>query len=299
MRYCIIDANHLAARSFHAINDLSRKDGVFSGVVYGVIQSLSYIRKETKVQFDNMIAVWDGGSAKWRLQMYPEYKGDRKWRKEDLPQQEVISRDSYYYQLSVLEKNLKNLGIRQARISGVEADDLVAFYSGWYERNNFPCIIATGDRGLHQCASDMVSILDPEKGLLDKEAVEALWKLPINQILLYKAMVGGKDNIKGVKGIGDVRARKLLEIGLCDEGQLDKNTKRLHDMLIQEKDVFTRNVTLMKASKEFSNTMYPEHVRDEALKHLFDKPTCNSLEFLRFLREWELNKFLEEIGRFL
>jgi DNA polymerase-1 len=297
MRNLLIDANHLAARSFHAINGLNRSDGTPSGVVYGVIQSLSHVRKETKIQFKDMICLWDGGSADWRLKIYPEYKGDRKWRQENISPQEAEYRKSYYQQLLVLQEGLKHLGIPQVRVSGVEADDLVGLFAGYFESRNQMVIIFSGDKGLHQCVSDLVSIFDPEKGFLLQDDVEALWKLKIDEILPYRAMVGGKDNIKGVKGIGDVRARKILQ-GL-NLMKSEKESRKLQDLLTDQNEVFNRNIFLMKVSKDWSETHYPLELADIAIDKYREKHNPNSLEFIKFLREWELSKFLDEVGRFL
>jgi DNA polymerase I len=315
MRMLVIDCNHLSGRCHAALGELRRqRDGHYSGVVHGVLQGLSFVKNKLRIQFQDMIAVWDGGRCKRRVELYPEYKQNRKWSRGDdaeIDPEEVIRREGYYAQIEALHQGLATLGIRQVKVRGAEADDILGILSRFYEDRGHLVTIYTGDYDLHQCVSPKVDIFDPRKELLTKQDVEALWQLPVEQFVPYKAIVGdSSDNIKGIKGMGEVRAKRTLAYyrlpgfadspgGFADLESIPAKDKGWVQRVLDNADVFERNRELMTIPRTLVNWYYTDEQDDQLISQLHQHPKQNSPAFIEFLREWELKALLDQVGRWL
>lgn len=302
-RYLLIDGNHLAARCKFTVGEMETSDGRPSGVIYGVLKGISFIHNELKVDFPNIIVCWDGGRSKARMELYPEYKGNRR---KDESEADKKSWEAYYVQLECLHKHiLPATGTRQVRVKGVEADDLIGILSHFFTQHvvNGQAIIYTGDHDMHQLATEDVKIYDPKKELLTLADIEEIWKLPIDLIPLYKAIVGdGSDNIKGVPKIGDVRARAIItsvERVLSGKQIDDPDPKSLKYLqsAIEHAELIKRNLTLMKIPKEWSSSLYDVDQAMDATIQMTAKSVEDRPKFIKHLREWELQSILERIGQ--
>ena len=143
MRYLLVDTNHLASRCRHASKDLRTGDGRRSGVVYGVIRGLSWAKNFTRVNDSCVLCFWDAGRAPQRMDLYPEYKSGR--QKPDPTEEEVLERREYYQQIDAAIEGLSHAGIRQIRVTGTEADDLIAIYAKFNADNGHNAIVYSGD----------------------------------------------------------------------------------------------------------------------------------------------------------
>jgi len=102
-------------------------------------------------------------------------------------------------------------------LDGFEADDVIGTLSRQASEQNIDTIIVTGDNDSMQLVSPMVKILYPRKSfsdtmIYDEVAVKEKFGIEPRQVADYKALVGdNSDNIKGVRGIGEKTAVKLLQ----------------------------------------------------------------------------------------
>jgi 5'-3' exonuclease len=307
VRTLFIDGNHLSGRSNAALKDLRRSDGHYSGTVHGVLQGLAYIRKALRFQFTDMIIVWDGDRCKVRQQLYPDYKGNRAWRQEDLPEEEKQRRDQYLAQIKQLKENLPRLGMRQVQEAGTEADDVIGILSALYSKHNGKVTIYSGDHDLHQCASENVTIYDPKRELLTKEQIERIWEIPVGWIPAYKALCGdATDNIPGIGGIGHVRAKIILpylrESGFTEKPELDgipSEDRKWVAKVLDRWDIYLRNLKLVTIPRDWDGSLYSDGQYESILLQLMTKPEQRTLEFVAFLRTWELQSILERVGGWL
>jgi uracil-DNA glycosylase family 4 len=172
---------------------------------------------------DAMIC-WDAGKSRWRSQYYPDYKAQREDQKAMLDMQEIAE------QRKVAQRYLSFVGVRNCTVYGVEADDLLAWFSEYFSRvlDYDRVIIVTRDKDLWQLVNDKVHVYDlMTDTLLDPVVVEQKFGIPPQKIVDYKALVGDtSDNIKGVKGIGDKTAIKFLDQFGGIEGLLDCDNEK-------------------------------------------------------------------------
>ena len=70
----LIDGNNVAYRAFHTPQgSLTTKQGEPTGVILGFLNSVKgYLEKFPEVT--RVVVAWDGGKAKWRKEIYPDYK---------------------------------------------------------------------------------------------------------------------------------------------------------------------------------------------------------------------------------
>src|SRR5277367_1179779 len=81
-RLLIVDGHAFAYRAFFAIRSLSSPDGSATNAIYGFIRMLG--KMVAKVGPSHLAVVWDGGLAKERTSLLPEYKAQRPQMPRDL-----------------------------------------------------------------------------------------------------------------------------------------------------------------------------------------------------------------------
>lgn len=167
---------------------------------------------------------WDSGKSRWRSDYYPEYKAQREDKKLEFDL-EVIGE-----QKRSAQEYLGHLGVRNITVHGVEADDLIAWFAQYFYKTALfqRIIIVTRDRDLWQLINDGIHIFDPFSGkLIDPMLCMQDFGVSPQRIIDYKALVGdASDNLKGVKGIGEKTAKKLIEKYGGIEGFLNLDNKK-------------------------------------------------------------------------
>jgi DNA polymerase-1 len=294
MRYLLVDGNHLAGRCRATMSGLSTSKGIPSGVIFGVLQGLKYARDALRIDWRQQIICWDGGRCQRRLDLYPEYKGNRNL---DLSPEEIKGRSDYYHQLDALYSAIAYLGARQIKVTGMEADDAIGILVGKILRSkDKAAVIYSGDYDLHQLAYDRVSIFHPKKDgkkeLLIQEDIEKHWGIPFDDIVKFKALVGdSSDNIKGVTGIGPVKAKRYIN-GLDETGKIASR-------IDNAKEIVARNVFLMRIPLQWESHVryYGKEQEEQFEEQLLHSGTLtNKAGFIDFCTQWELKDILEKIN---
>lgn len=156
-----------------------------------------------------VLLFWDEGASRWRSEFYPEYKANRADRKKEFDLNEMKR------QKDEARKHLANLGVRDFSVYGVEADDLISWFSEYFSKvlDYDRVIIATRDHDFWQLINDKISVYDPlNKVWVDKGFVENSLGILPPSVVDWKALVGDTaDNIKGVKGVGEKTALALIK----------------------------------------------------------------------------------------
>lgn len=201
----LIDANSLLHRAYHALPDLTAKDGSPAGALYGVAKMVNKLMRDDAPEF--VAACFDRPEPTFRDEEYKEYKGTRPPTAEDLVSQLIAAHDLF-----------RAMGIRDFDSAGFEADDCIATLSRQFENENgLRIVILTGDRDTLQLVrDDHVVVRAPKKGITDdvtydEARIREQYGLSPAQIIDYKALAGdSSDNIKGVPGVGPKAATALL-----------------------------------------------------------------------------------------
>lgn len=296
MQYLLVDANNLAARHYYANKELSRKDGFKTGLIYGVLKGLAYVKYTTQVSWSEVVVVWDGGRSETRCQMYPEYKQGRKLSSPKTPQEEADA-ESYYYQMNLVRGILPYLGLRQIKVPGVEADDIISVLTYLLEEDGHSSIVYSGDKDMHQLARPMCLIFDPKKDILTAEDIKKMWDVEqIDDILWLRAVTGdASDNIKGVPQVGEKRAKlALAQKKLAND--LSQNTK-WWSKVCDNQETVSRNIKLMRLPTTLEETFYTPEQCYEALDQFSTVTKRDIVGFGKECKKYELQSIIEEISR--
>lgn len=310
MRQILIDGNHLASRVRHAQANLRTSDGRRSGVVFGTLQGISFVRNALRLDLSQVWIVWDGGRADYRTTLYPGYK-----QRDPKPTDDPAEKAAYIEQLEALRVGLRPTGVRQVRVRGCEADDLISVLVASIHANGDEPIVYSGDHDMHQLC-DIAKIFDPKEELMGMADVLEFHGVRFpDEILLYKAIKGDdSDKIKGVVGIGDKLAKlalpyvygfffskggKTIEEAVQRMDKVkDKKTQTAIAKVMDDNGTVRRNLELMRLPRDWSDApFYGEEQAAEFLECLDDRPKANRLEFVKFLKLWELGSIVDKLER--
>lgn len=215
----LVDAHALVYQLYHAIAPMNAPDGRPTNAVYGFARDLFFFREEMKP--DYLIYVFDSPGPTFRDQIVTDYKAHRKPPDDDL-----------IAQIPLIHQLLEAAHAPILSMPGYEADDIIATLAKSAEKRGYDVIICTSDKDCRQLIDDHIRILNLRKQkYLDRQALLDDWGVTPEQAIDYQALVGDSvDNVKGVKGVGEKTATKLLQkFGSID--QLLANLNRLDGLV--------------------------------------------------------------------
>jgi DNA polymerase-1 len=262
----ILDGNNTAYRA-HATTNLTTKSGENVSAIYGTLNIIqSYLKKSgsgwknkmlTAVQekmlnrtleVDEVVVCWDGGKSKWRRILYPDYKGHREKKRADKTTEE---QNSYYQmldQMEVLHEMLPHFGVKSLKVRGWEADDLIYATTKFAEEDDI-CVIVSTDKDMLQLVDERTFVWSPFKEtLVTLDNFTQFTGVPKRFYLSYRILVGDKsDNIDGIYGIGDKKAKDLI-IKYGDIQGMQSNAPALMKSVVTKRIV--ENPLLLKRNEE-------------------------------------------------
>mgnify|MGYP001239349878 FL=1 len=201
------------------------------------------------------------GRPKKRLEVSPDYKGQRVYTdKDDFNRQrkEIISLVKEYLPFVVVKHD------------DFECDDIINHLAVNNHKNDNVTIVSS-DTDFIQSIKENIKLYNP----VQKKFLEAT----TYDYVSWKSLVGDKsDNIEGFKGIGNKKAQKLLS---------DNNA--LEDFLIKEnnRDIYNRNTFMIKFH-ELNNS----EITSIQLHSLSNKPDWNNLK--QIFIDYEFNSITKK-----
>ena len=195
----LVDGSSYLYRAFHAMPDLRNKSGEPTGAVYGVLNMLRRLRKETGA--DYIACIFDAKGKTFRDELYPQYKAHRPSMPDELVQQ-----------IEPLHQCIRAMGWPLLAIEGVEADDVIGTLARAAERNGMRVVISTGDKDITQLVSPVIILVNTMTNeTLDVAGVQAKFGVRPDQMVDYLTLVGDSvDNVPGVEKVGPKTAVKWL-----------------------------------------------------------------------------------------
>jgi len=215
-KFAIIDGKSVFYRGYYAMPNLSTKDGVPTGGVYGfAMLALEVIRR---LKPDYVAVAWDKPKTniRRRLELYPEYKAGRKPPPPD-----------FYEQIPVLHELLQAFGWPLYELDDYEADDILGTLARQASTQGIESMLITSDLDMLQIVDEQVHVYALKTGLSNIElyspkTFEAKYGIHVNQFLDLKSLKGdSSDNIPGVPGIGEKGALDLLKAYQTLDGVYD------------------------------------------------------------------------------
>jgi len=203
-RLFIVDGHSHIFRAYHAVGYLSTSKGVPSHAVLILSTMLwKLIREE---QPDYLGIALDPPGPTFRDALSAEYKATRTAMPGDLARQ-----------LPYVRRLFEALRTPVLEVSGFEADDVLAT---WVDKAladpTLEIVVVTGDKDLLQLVGPRVRVLSAvgrtgESVTYDEAKVRERWGVEPGQIADVLALMGDTiDNIKGVRGVGEKTAVKLI-----------------------------------------------------------------------------------------
>jgi DNA polymerase-1 len=201
MKVVVIDGNNLAFRIYSSFSEkgqpLTNSVGMPTTVIYGLLRSIDTFVKSREV--DKMIVAWDvGGGNQWRRTIWPLYKKNRKYK--DL--------GDYFKELDATRDYLEVLGIKQAAITGIEADDVVGWLANKFAAEGHSVIIYSDDKDYYQLLNSQVKIYRPCKDMIySLRSFYAEHSMKPKQSILIDALCGQEGDF--IPGACDVDQKKM------------------------------------------------------------------------------------------
>lgn len=210
VKHLLIDANNIFYRAHFAVK-LEDKYGRPTSGIHGTMNMVQAMIRDNNPK--NVIIAWDKGKSTERLALYPEYKSGRvgKYTVED--------KENMERQMKILRKMFKLLPVKQVFVKNVEADDLIGMLC---RKLTGKKLIISNDTDFFQLISKDVKIYNSTiDKVLSVKNIEDHLDYPVKHYILWKSMVGDtSDSIKGIKGIGPVKARNIIINGLTSKKKL-------------------------------------------------------------------------------
>jgi len=262
-RIVLIDGHNLLFRMFYGIPaPIKNSKGKDIRGLIGFIGSLKKIADKFKPY--SLYVIFDSETSKnSNLAIDNGYKANR------IDYSNIVEEENPFSQLSLIKKALAYLNISYLEVENNETDDLIASIVSKIT-NEYEYIIVSTDSDFIQLIDNNVFLYVPRGKnslLYNKKGVIKKYNVAPEKYVIFKALVGDKsDNIKGVKGIGNITAAKILKYNSIQEFISNNSYSRLSNILLLNKEVIIKNQKLIELNKlldiseiifnELSDTIY-------------------------------------------
>ena len=284
----LVDGNNLLFRSYYATayngNFMKNSKGFPTNGLFGFTNMINKILEEEKPT--HIIVAFDKGKT-FRHEKYKDYKAGRIEMPDELKQQFPVAKEL-----------LTKMGITYYEIENYEADDIIGTFAEFCENDpEYTGTIISSDKDLLQLVTKTVNIkLLKSKDYVryTEESFKEEWGIdPINIIDLKALMGDSSDNIKGVKGIGEKGALKLLHEYKTLDGiyeNIDNIKGATKEKLIAGKQDAYESYELATIYKEVPmeiniNDLEYREPNIEELNKMYEE-----LEFYSFLKKTQIKK---------
>jgi len=201
----LIDAYAMIYRAFYSFlnNPMINSKGESTSAVYGFMNFLLEIIK--KEDFTHIAVVFDPPYPTFRNIIYPEYKAQRPLTPEGIKTGVPHIKDI-----------LDAMGIKRVEVPEYEADDVIGTLAKKAKNSGFEVFMVTPDKDYNQLLDDGIFIYRPKKGseveIISKESFckETGLDSPTQFIDILALWGDAADNVKGMPGVGEKTAYKLI-----------------------------------------------------------------------------------------
>lgn len=262
--------------------------GVDTSILFGFTKFLlEFIKRENPT---HLSIAFDPPVKTFRHELYREYKATRQATPE-------LVKSS----LEPLMEIVKAMNIPVIMQNGYEADDMIGAMAKKAERDGYRVYMISPDKDYAQLVSENIFQCKPAKSgssgeleILGEREICELYNIerPEQVIDILTIWGDSADNIPGVKGVGEVGAKKLISA----YGSVENIYNHLHELPPKQKDAFIEAEAYLPLSKKLVtidtgihidiseddlalNVVYCKELRD-----LFDKYEFNSL--LKFIPDY-------------
>jgi DNA polymerase-1 len=276
------DGHALVHRAYHAMAPLTTTKGEATHAVLGFANTLIKSLNDYKPQY--AAVAFDRPAPTFRHEQYSEYKATR-----------VRMADDLRPQFARVRQLVGALGIPIFEIDGFEADDVLGTLARQAVERDVDVLVVTGDTDALQLVAPRVRVLMPSRGMVgehlyDEAAVRERYGLEPPQIVDYKALKGdSSDNIKGVPGIGEKTAQRLLQ----KYGAVERLLELPEDLDTKTRDAIAANAEALRMGKRLTRILDDVPIElnvEDAVLGTYDRDAAVAL-----LRELEFRSLIDRL----
>lgn len=283
----LLDGMAIIYRAYYALNRNPRLNskGVNTSAVLGFTNTLYDLMRQQHPT--HMAVAFDLHEPTFRHEMYEPYKGNRDATPEDI-----------LTAIPLVRQLLDCFRITVLTCKGYEADDVIGTASAWAEREGFDEILmVTPDKDFAQLVTDKVHLYrfgrmgKPDEEYGPQQVCERFGVCKSTQVIDILGLWGDSiDNIPGIPGVGEKKAKQLIEqfgsienmIAHADEiknAKLCELVKQYADQALLSKQLATIALDApVELSEEILSVKTPDY---QALHDLFEE-----LEFRTFAKKY-------------
>lgn len=274
----LVDGSSYLFRAYHAMRDLTNKNGHPTGALHGVMKMLCKLYDDLQPAYFGV--VFDAKGKNFRHEIFPEYKANRKPAPPEL-----------ITQIEPLHQLVRAMGFPLIMESGVEADDVIGTLAHQALSEHYQVLISSGDKDMTQLLVNAnITLLDTMKNdTTSAENLHERFEVPAlkpSQVVDLLALMGDtSDNIPGVPKVGAKIAAKWLQEYDTLDNLLDnasRITGKLGDNLRAHLDTvrLSRQLATIKTDVSLSiniNDLARQPVQSERLLALCEQFELNQL----------------------
>ncbi len=282
----LLDAMALIYRGYYALNRNPRinSKGLNTSAILGFANALTEVLK--KENPSHIAVAFDSEAPTLRKADYTDYKANR----EDMPEDIVRS-------LPYIRELLEGFRIPVLIHEGYEADDIIGTLARQAEKEGFTVYMMTPDKDFGQLVSDNIFIYKPAVGRKEAEVwgVEEVCERygierPEQLIDILGLWGDASDNIPGVPGIGEKKARDLIrEFGSMDN--LLSNAEKVKEKRSRENLQAFKEQALLSRSLATIVLDVPIRMGEEELRRKDPDPE----KLLPLFEELEFRTFAQRV----
>lgn len=284
----LIDGSSYIYRAYHAVRDLSTKEGFPTNAIYGFTNMLLKVLREQEPDYVAMVL--DSPGPTHRHEIFPDYKANRPPIPDDLR-----------VQIPRIEDLSKAFNIATLRLDGYEADDIIATLVDRFSEDVDDIVIVSSDKDFMQLVSQGVRMLDTMKDRwIGIDDVKERFGVDPEHVPDVLALIGdSSDNVPGLTGVGPKTAGKLISrFGDLESlfEHSDEITGKVGENLSSEADTVRLSFSLVTLDREVPLDVTLDNLSmkdpdDEALRTIFSE-----LQFTRFLKDLSPKSSLDREG---
>jgi len=287
-RIAIIDGNSLMHRAFHAVPTyMTAPDGRPTNAVFGFISM--FLKLVETLAPDAIIVAFDRGIPEFRLRAIEQYKAQRPPTDENLKTQ-----------FPMIKEVLDAMAVPVIELDGWEGDDILGTLARQAKEAGVQSLLVTGDKDALQLVDENTLVVNTKSGMsdvvvYDSDAVLERWGVTPEQVPDFLGLMGdSSDNIPGVPGVGEKKARALLEeYGTLEavlanaaniKGKLGENLRDNADLALSSREAATISCDV-PVECPFDEVFFPAYSAESVSK-----------EFRKLAMTSHLRKLLSLIG---
>ncbi|MDR3132430.1 MAG: DNA polymerase I [Prevotellaceae bacterium] len=201
----LVDGHAIIYRAYYAFlkRPITTSSGIETSAIYGFTRSVIDLIAQEKPS--HLIVVFDPGGKTFRHDKYPPYKANRQ-----------ATPDVIKMSIPAVKEILAAFRIPVISKERYEADDVIGTIAKQAEQKGYDVFMVTPDKDYGQLISDRITICKPQQaGVLERIGVDEikakyLIERPEQVIDVLTLWGDASDNVPGVDGVGEVRAKKLI-----------------------------------------------------------------------------------------